>query len=105
MNEALKKEFIPKYLAIGDVKFYKFLLTYAVNKMIALEKGDYKGISPEIELLSYCDQFLVLYRKEGEEVHFNLAKVFRKAGHKIYRILLKKELTVKNDKFLTLIKG
>lgn len=101
--EALKREFVPKYLAAGELKFYRFLLFYALNKMVYIEKGVYKGKSPEIDFLDYYDQFIILYRREGEEVYLDLARVFRRAAHKIYRVMLKKNLTERNPRFLNLV--
>lgn len=101
--DTLKKEFVPRYIAAGDSKFYKFLLVYAVNKLMAIEKDIYKGITPNLELLEYHDQFIILYRREGEESYLQVAKLFRKAAHKIYRIMLKKNMTSRNDKFLNLV--
>ena len=101
--EALKKEFVPKYLATGEPKFYRFLLLYALNKLIYIEKGSFKGKSPELEFLDIYDQFTILYRREGEEVYLDLARVFRKAAHKVYRVMLKKKMTDRNLRFLNLV--
>lgn len=101
--DALKKEFLPKYLSIGDPKFYRFLLLYAIKKIIAMEKESYNGIFPNLELMEYHDQFMILYRREGDEIYLQIAKNFRKAGHKIYRIMLKKDIICFNDKFLNLV--
>ena len=104
--EALKKEFVPKYLATGEPKFYRFLLLYALNKLIFIEKstkGSFKGKSPELEFLDIYDQFIILYRREGEEIYLDLARVFRRAGHKVYRVMLKKKMTDRNLKFLNLV--
>lgn len=101
--EALKEKFVPKYLTIGDSKFYRFLLFYAMNKLVYTVKGTYKGISPELEFLNYYDQFIILYRREGEEIYLDIARSFRRAAHKIYRVMLKKNMTVRNPKFLNLI--
>ncbi len=101
--DALKREFVPKYLAAGEQKFYRFLLLYALNKLISIEKETYKGTSPELEFLGYYDQFIILYRREGEDVYLDLSRVFRKAAHKIYRVMLKKKMTEKNTKFLNLV--
>jgi hypothetical protein len=101
--EAIKKEFVPKYLAVGEPKFYRFLLLYALNKLIYIEKGSFKGKSPEMEFLDYHEQFMVLYRREGEDVYLDLARVLRKAAHKVYRVMLKKKMTEKNDLFLNLV--
>jgi DUF1680 family protein len=101
--EALKKQFVPKYLATGEPKFYRFLLLYALNKLIHIEKGSFKGKPPELEFLDYYDQFIFLYRREGEEIYLDLARVFRKAAHKVYRVMLKKNMTERNAKFLNLV--
>ncbi len=105
--DALKKNFVPKYLATGEQKFYRFLLLYALNKLIFLEKGtfkdSFKGKSPELEFLDYYDHFITWYRREGEEVYLDLARVFRRAGHKVYRVMLKKKMTDRNLKFLNLV--
>lgn len=101
--EALKKNFVPKYLATGEQKFYRFLLLYALNKLIYIEKGSFKGKSPELEFLDYYDQFIILYRREGEDVYLELARVFRRAAHKVYRVMMKKKMTERNAKFLNLV--
>ena len=101
--DTLKTEFVPKYLAQGESKFYRFLIMYAVNKFVFIQKGTYKGISPELELLDYYDQLIILYRREGEEVYLQLAKLFRKAAHKIYRTMLKNDMIPHNAKFLNLV--
>jgi hypothetical protein len=99
----LKREVVPKFLSIGSDKFYRILLTSSLNKLVLLGKGEYKGQPPDIELLIGYDQFLILYRREGEDVALDIAKVFRRAAHKIHWIMLKKEMTTKNDKFLRLV--
>ena len=101
--EALKKEFVPKYMAVGELKFYRFLIIYALNKLISIEKEEFKGTSPEIELIAYYDQFMILYRREGELIYLDMARVFRRAAHKMYRTMLKKNMTEKNLKFLNLV--
>jgi hypothetical protein len=101
--DVLKQEFVPKYLAAGEQKFYRFLIIYALNKLVAIEQGVYKGEVPNLEFLSYYDRFIILYRREGDEVYLQVARLFRKAGHRIYRIMLKKKMTEVNPKFLNLV--
>lgn len=101
--KALKKEFVSKYLTEGESKFYRYLLFDAINKLIHIESGTYNGISPEMELIKYYEQFITLYRREGEETYLDLSRIFRKAAHKIYRVLLKKKLIEKNLTFLNLV--
>lgn len=93
------KEFEDRYKKLGNDRFYRFLLSEAVDKLIRIESG-LDATSPEIDLLAFAERFLQLYRKEGNGLHIDLSKLFRKAGHKIYRLMLKKDLTHKNPKFL-----
>ena len=101
--EILKKEFVPKYIAEGDNKFYKFLLMLALNKLVLIINGAYKGSLPHLELLEWHDQSIILYRREGEEVYLEIARLFRKSANKVYRIMLKKNMIKYNSKFLNLI--
>lgn len=101
--DMLKQEFVPKYLADGESKFYRFLLLYALNKLVAIEKDIYKGETPNLEFLAYYDRFVIWYRREGDEVYLKVARVLRKAAHKIYRVMLKKKMTEINPKFLNLV--
>jgi hypothetical protein len=109
--EETKKLFLDKFSSIGNDKFYKFLLNYAVNRVITGQEGAIKprgknkliGVSPEMELMDYYDKFLVLYRKEGEVAYLEVAKLFRKAGHTVYRMMIKKDIIEKNDRFLNAV--
>ena len=102
-DEALKNKFVPKYLEAGEERFYRFLLYYASNKLVFIKKGSFKGTSPEVDLLDYYDQFIILYRREGEDIYLDLARVFRRAAHKVYRVMLKSQMTEKNQRFLNLV--
>jgi hypothetical protein len=99
----LKKEFLLKYNSMGTDKFYKSLLFYSVKKMAAVQKENTATIFVHLELLEYYDQFIILYRREGDSNCLEVAKIFRKIAHKLYRILLKQNLTNKSDKFLNLV--
>lgn len=103
MQDEYKKLFISKYNSFGTDKFYKFLLNYAINKVININENDKLSISPEIELMEYYDKFLVLYRREDDLIYLDIAKLFRRAANKVYRILLKKNMTDKNSKFFNLV--
>jgi hypothetical protein len=101
--EALKSKFVPSFKAAGERKFYRNLLVYATNQMMNMEKGLHKGTSPEMVLLGCYDQFIILYRREGEAIYLDLARAFRKAAHKIYRVMLKKNMTQRSSRFLNLV--
>ncbi len=102
-SDNIKKLFINKYTAIGEEKFYKFLITYALNRIVEPTEKEKTPFNPALELMEYYDMFLKLYRREGEDIYLELSHQFRKAAHKIYRILLKKGLTEINNKFLQLV--
>jgi hypothetical protein len=102
-GDALTQEYVPKYTAGGEHKFYRYLLLLAINKLILIEKGLYKGITPELEYLEHHDRFIIAYRREGDEVYLQIARLLRKTAHKVYRIMLQKKMTVPNAKFLNLV--
>lgn len=108
--EEAKKLFVTKFSSFGNEKFYKFLLNYAVNKIIVNEEAKKEnpkvqptGLSPEAELMDYYDRFLLLYRRENDLIYLEIARLFRKAGHKIYRIMLKKNMIQRDGRFLNLV--
>lgn len=103
MNPDLSKQLLNKYLSDGEDKFYKAIIFSAINKLVVINREKYQGIYPNTELLSIHDHFLLLYRREGESVYLKIAKVFRKAAHKIYRVMLKKKMTALDDRFLNLV--
>lgn len=102
-GDTLKQEYIPKYSVDGEQKFYRYLLLLGLNKLIMIEKGLYKGITPEIEFLEHYNRFIILYRREGDEDYLRIARLLRRAAHKIYRIMLKKKMTKINLNFLNLV--
>jgi hypothetical protein len=101
--EIVKQEIVPKYISSGEQKFYRSIIFLALQKLIATEKGIYNGTPPHLEYLEYHETFLILYRREGDDVYLQIARMLRKAAHKIYRIMLKKNMTVFNSKFLNLV--
>ncbi len=99
----MKKDILQKYLSEGEAKFYKSILMLAINKIVVIEREKYSGVFPHLELLEIYNQFVILYRREGDEKLINIARLFRRAAHKIYRLMLKRKMTNKNDKFLNLV--
>jgi hypothetical protein len=99
----LKKEFLSRYLAVGPDKFYRELLTYCIKKIMEAQKEKKENLTVNLELLDYYDQLIILYRREGDSNYLDLAKLIRKAAHKIYRVMLKQNLTNKNNRFLNLV--
>lgn len=99
----VEKELIPKYISIGKEKFYNSLILISIEKVISIGKKEYTGTSPEIELLEFSKKLISMYRKNGNVIYLELSCVFRKASHKIYRLLLNKGLINKNNKFLNVV--
>lgn len=99
-TDGLKEGLVPKYVEGGEEKFYRSIIFLALQKLILINKGLYKGIPPHLEYLAYHDGFIILYRREGDEVYLSIARMLRKAAHRIYRIMLKKKMTAPNPKFL-----
>lgn len=102
-TEGLKGNLVPEFLANGEEKFYRSIIFLALQKLVLIDKGAYKGMPPHLEYLDYHDRFIILYRREGDEVYLKIAKMLRKAAHKIYRIMLKKKMTPPHPKFLNLV--
>lgn len=110
MPEEAKKLFVSKFSSFGNDKFYKFLLNYAVNRIVSSDEvkktniqDSLHGLSPEMELIDYHDRFLILYRRENEMVYLEIAKLFRRAAHRIYRLMLKKDIIKRDGRFLNLV--
>lgn len=104
MSGNIKRDFVVKYTSVGRERFYRFLLSSAIFKMVSyLEHPEKVEKMPDIELLELYDKFLLFYRRENEEVYLEIAKLCRRAAHKVYRALLRQKLVEKNLKFLNLI--
>ena len=102
-NSAVKHDFLNKYRLVGNERFYAFLLSFGVERLIKLRDDKTSSISPEKEFMDYYDHFLVLYRRSGENDYLDLAKIFRRAAHKIYRVGLKQKILKKNNRFLQVV--
>jgi len=99
-----QKYILHKYLSCSEEDFYLFLLKEAKKRYKEI-KNIHDEITPDISLMAISEKFLKLYRREGDDKYLNIAKISRKAAHKMYRILLKDNVIKQNkEKFLTLIK-
>lgn len=104
MSNNLKRDFVVKYTQIGRDKFYRFLLSSAVLKLaIQVETLDKVERFPDSELMEYYDKFLIFYRRENEEVYLDIAKICRRAAHKIHRELRRQGLVEKSSRFLDIL--
>jgi len=96
----VKNIFISKYSSMGKDKFYRFLISHSLEKIV--ENNKYR---PDLDLMEYYDNFLKLYRREGDSVYLDLAKEFRRAAHKVHRLMFKSDLIDKSTKFLNLVEN
>lgn len=92
-----------QYLNNGKNKFYRSIILLALEKIISISENSFKGTYPDIEYLNYHDKLYILYKKDGDETYLEMAILFRKAAHKIHRVLLRKKLVLSNNRFLTLV--
>lgn len=100
---AVKKQFLERFREMGSLNFFQFLLVSAMKDLVEMEKETHVGAFPNAKLMNMHDEFLKIHRKEGEETFLEMAKVCRKAAHKVYRLMLKKNMIEKDRKFLTLV--
>lgn len=100
---APKINYVSQYNAFGPERFYRFLLSEAGSEISKIKNGEYKGTSPELRLLETSDKYLQLFRREGNDIHLDLSRIFRRAGHRIYRVMLKSKMIGKSIKFLNLV--
>lgn len=103
VNAQKSDNYLDQFNAIGEEKFYRSLLSEAINKLIKIKEGNYKGATPEVEMLNSSEKFLQLARKSGEPGYLALARIFRRAAHKIYFSCLKAKMIEKNYRFLNLV--
>lgn len=82
----------------GSEGLYRHLIGVGVLKSIS-------GNNSDFEMLNKSNSFFSLFRRTGEEVYFELGKVFRRAAHTLYRQLLKiNKDKRKSDKFLNVVR-
>ncbi len=104
MQKETQNSLISKYRAIGKHNFYHFLLANSISKLVYYKNDNYTGTPPALELLEQSQYLLMMYRRSCEEDLIEMSKIFRRAAHKIYLVMLKKDLMIKSDKFLNLVK-
>jgi hypothetical protein len=104
LSEKTKQIFIKTYTLHGSERFLELLLNRSMESMKSIKNSSQREFAPELELISYYEKFLDLYRKENNEIYLNIAKQFRKAAHKVYRELLKHGETKINERFLNIVK-
>ena len=104
MSDNAKKEIISSFLEGGENKLYKDLIVQSVKRIIKLiEDPESTTSTPDRHLISLSESFLSSYRKGEDDSYLHMSKIIRRAAHKVHRLLLKKHLVKKDDKFLNLV--
>lgn len=103
MSDIVIQNIIKTYNDNGESYLYKTLIVNSIKKITLLLNDKNFNNSPDKELISLYEKFMYMYRTEGDEVYLNIAKIIRKAAHKIYRVLLKQNYIKKDEHFLNLV--
>ena len=104
MDDSVKNLLFQEYLKGGEKHLFKKLLVSAIKKIpLLVAQGSSSKNFPDIELLNMSQNFLQLYREEGDERYLEISKICRKVAHRVYRVLLKQHLVKQNNKFLNLV--
>lgn len=103
MVKQAHKADLERFYMIGEERFYRTILSDALPKIVKIRDGEYKGSSPEIDLLNTSDKFLQLARRGEEGAFLDLSRLYRKAAHRIYRVMLQMNMTNKNQRFLNVV--
>lgn len=98
--EDSKKLFLTRYTGGGAEAFYRFILNYAVDQIV---HGSDSDVSPDIGLMNQHDRFLTMYRRDNRDEYLAMARIFRRAAHKIYLLLRKQDRTHRNARFLNMV--
>ncbi len=95
---------VKEFLTNGESKLYNSLLSQSVKQIVMLISEDKQNkVYPNKTLLIMSNKFLKQYRISGDDSYLKISKIFRRAAHKIYRVLLKKHLINKDNDFLNLV--
>lgn len=105
MEKASQQKFRKKFETVGPEEFYTLLCDYAKAKIEEIEKNSSleENISPEAELLNLSNQFWQIYKREEKNIYKEISYVFKRAANKTYRMLLRKKMIKKSNKFLNLV--
>ena len=98
ISEVQVKTYLEMLLEHGEDGLYR----KAVGSGIIRYASDIKN--PEIELLDLAEAFFTLYRRTGDELHFTIGKVLRRAAHTLYRKLQKDYSKEINVRFLNVVR-
>ena len=99
-NKVLTPDYMGKYRILGRERFFNFIVVFGIDKLAKLKNKEYDGVLPHIEFMDHYENILTAYRRGAGEEYLELAKTFRKAAHKIYRVGLQQKIIRKSNKFL-----
>ncbi|NJO18373.1 MAG: hypothetical protein HC877_22365 [Thioploca sp.] len=98
INKRIRVEYETLLKQVGEEKFCSHIVDSGL-----IAKKEYEN--PEIIMLDQSEAFFALFRTTGNDIYFTIAKLLRKAAHKLYRILRKKDKNhPKNKRFIQIVK-
>jgi hypothetical protein len=99
LSDVVLNSYLKSLKKHGDDVFYKKVVGLAF-----IRKADEVSASPHVELLELSECFFKLARRTGEGVYFDIAKILRRAGHAVYRELVRQNKAEKDARFLSICK-
>jgi|JI7StandDraft_1071085.scaffolds.fasta_scaffold540891_2 hypothetical protein len=96
----MENEILKLYERGSEVLYAKLILD-ALSKIKSLPES--REEYPDLLLLKMAEAYLGIYRRDQQKKMLEISKVFRRAGHKVHRILVKKKKIKKNRKFLNIV--
>ncbi len=98
LNQRAKLEYEKLLEKEGGEKFYRHVLGAGLISRT-------ETCHPEILMLDISEAFFSLYRQTGQDKHFLIGKLLRRAAHKLYAEFGKSvENYPKNERFIRLVK-
>jgi hypothetical protein len=78
LNQRVCKQYENLFGKVGEEKFYRQILGNGFISRTSLEHH------PEVLMLDHSEAFFSLYRRTGDERHFTIGKILRRAAHRLY---------------------
>lgn len=107
-EEEIRKAEAEKKISSSNMTVQKQASSISGSKSVSFSskktfKVETTKVSPEAELLAYCNHFTQLYRKERVELYRDIAFSFKRAANKAYRLMVSKNMINKSSKFLNVV--
>lgn len=80
----------------GEEGFYRHAVATGIKLSV-------KKPHPEIDMIELSEGFLLLNRQTGENLYSIIARIFKRAAHKLYRQFNKEDDKLVSKKFLRVV--